>query len=180
MDPLFFGIKRAHLRILAGTRKRLKKSRPRASWITPARYDMMRVIGAQVDGLPQRNLVELLGVSAQTVSRMLKSLERLHIVERTPMESDKRCLWVRLTSLYGEGELFITSSHLLVTGEAHRMALRGFGAADDPESAYQNVRDFRRWLCKMRRAHGDTTPFEEPWRGGELPYPPRFVDEAAA
>ena len=180
MDPLFFGFKRAHLRALAGTWRRLRKCRVNLSGITPARFDMMRVIAARGDGLPQRNLVELLGVSAQTVSRMLDSLERLHIVERTPMARDKRCLWVRLTSLYGEGLLFITSSFLLDTGDAQRMALRGFANDDAPESAYPNLRDFRRRLCKIRRASGDRTPYEEPWRPGPNQFFPWVVDDAVA
>ena len=176
MDPLFFGFKRAHLRVVAGTRARIEKHRLHMTGITPARYDMMRVIEAQVDGLPQRNLVELLGVTAQTVSRMLKSLEELHLVERTRMDRDSRCLWVRLTP-FGAGEVYLISHYLLDSGFAHRMARLGFGGAEAQESAY---RFFRRWLCKIRRAHGDPTPFEEPWRGGELPYPQVFVDDAAA
>ena len=67
---------------------------------------------------------------------------------------------------------------LFESGASEDMALRGF-MQSDVIVAWKNLRAFRRCLCRLRRAHGDTTPFEEPWRGGELPYPPTFVHEAA-
>ena len=169
---MFFGVKRLHLRILAGRRELLA-----GSGMTPARYDMLRVIDAQLDGMPQGNLAYLLGVCGQTVSRMLRSLEKLGFVVRTRMARDKRRIHVELTPL-AAACLVEADMELFESGASEDMALRGF-MQSDVIVAWKNLRAFRRCLCRLRRAHGDTTPFEEPWRGGELPYPPTFVHEAA-
>ena len=47
--------------------------------------------------MAQWKLIELLGVSGATISRMLKSLEKLKLVKRGRWESDARYLIVELT-----------------------------------------------------------------------------------
>ena len=171
MHVMFFGIKRVHLRILEVTRRVLAEMR-----LTPARFDMMRVIEAHKHGLLQRNVQELLGVSAKTVSRMLQALERLGFIVRKRVSRDSRRLRVWLTPL--GSEIFGAARKRYVeSGSAERFALRPFGL--DPEVAHPKLKALRRILCEMRRKYGDYTPFEEPWRGGELPFPQKFVDEAA-
>src|SRR3954471_16894373 len=92
MHASFFGIKRVHLRVLAVTRPMIKDYE-----LTPARFDMLRVVLLHPDGIAQTTLRWLLGVSAPTVSRMLKSLQQLGFVERERDLADGRCLNVLLT-----------------------------------------------------------------------------------
>ena len=72
MHAAFFGLKRVHLRILAVSRSLLARVA-----LTPARFDMIRIVELHTEGIPQRNIQYLLGVSAPTVSRMVKALEKL-------------------------------------------------------------------------------------------------------
>src|SRR4029079_19247651 len=93
MHPIFFGIKRVHLRVVAVTRKLLLGVQ-----LTPARFDMLRIVGLHEHwGAAQSKIQYLLGVSAATVSRMLKSLEVLGFVVRKRMARDARCVLVPLT-----------------------------------------------------------------------------------
>jgi DNA-binding MarR family transcriptional regulator len=50
-------------------------------------------------GTDQRELRRALGVTAPTVSRMLKSLEELGLVSRELLTSDRRRRWVCITDL---------------------------------------------------------------------------------
>lgn len=90
MHAIFFSLKRAFHGSLRVGRDALGRGA-----LTPARFDMMYAIG---QGLTQRALRDQLGVSAPTVSRMLRSLEELGLVVRRPWE-DARQRWVRLTKL---------------------------------------------------------------------------------
>ena len=68
--------------------------------MTPARLDLMFFVHTQSGlGIAQRDLRRGLGVSAPTVSRMLRSLETLGLVVRTPVSVDRRQRWVQLTAL---------------------------------------------------------------------------------
>ena len=174
MHEMFFGIKRVHLRTLHWSRKLLGGRQ-----LTPARFDMMRIIDAHPYGVPQRNLQYLLGVTAQTVSRMLRSLEKLGFVARERISRNARALRVRISDVGGE-VLSDAMEGLVFSGIAERFALRAFAIDMDPDTAGPPLRALRHTLSAIRRRYGDTTPFEEPWRGGELPYPPTIVDEAAA
>ena len=163
MHEMFFGIKMVHLRILDWGRPRLRKYR-----LTPARFDMMCVIdGYEHEGIPQRNLQYLLGVSGPTVSRMLQSLEVLGFVERERMR-DGRCLRVRITDL-GIEHLDAAYVALDISGLVRQRALCPF--LPDQDTAERELKALRRCLSKIRRAYGDITPFEEPWRWppGEFP-----------
>ena len=76
MNVAFFGIKRVHLRVVHLTHALL-----RGKHLTPARFDLMRIVELYGDEtVPQASIQNLLGVSAPTVSRMLKSLQKLGFV----------------------------------------------------------------------------------------------------
>ena len=93
MHFMAFALKRAHLRALALVRPWLKPSP-----ITPARYDLLYVIHERrCRAATQASLARTLGLSSPTVSRTLKRLEQLGIVERTPHERDRRVRIVRFT-----------------------------------------------------------------------------------
>src|SRR5262245_47194409 len=97
MDPMMFSIKRTYLRAV----ETMKPIAAEAE-LTPARFDMMRIIGLYPeDGVPQWKIVRLLGVSKAVVSRMLKQLTELDFVWRDRTTRDKRVNMVHLT-LRGE------------------------------------------------------------------------------
>src|SRR5581483_6609271 len=91
----FFATKRAFHGILRITRRPLA-----ALGLTPARFDMLYVLYAGMGQWAlQSTIRRLLGVTAPTVSRMLRSLEQLGFVKRMRCEVDKRDRVVELTEL---------------------------------------------------------------------------------
>ena len=86
MDDVFFGVKRAHLAVNAWALARLKKE----FGLTPARFDLMRLIYERNYCGVQSHLRERLGVARATISRMLRSLEKLGWIERKPNPWDRR------------------------------------------------------------------------------------------
>ena len=163
MHAMFFGIKRVHLRVLHVTRVLL-----RGKELTPARFDMMRIIELHREGVAQSTIQYLLGVSAPTVSRMLKSLEQLGFVARSRMTDDGRRQLVELTRL-GLQRIREALSSLVASGVADRMAARAL--ALDPEVARPQLDALQRFLTCIRRNLGDPTPYPHPWRSGNLaPY----------
>jgi DNA-binding MarR family transcriptional regulator len=85
MDDVFFGVKRAHLAVNWWALLRLKEF-----GITPARFDLMRMIYDRNYRRVQSDLRRQLGVARATISRMLRSLEKLGWIERVPNEHDRR------------------------------------------------------------------------------------------
>ena len=86
MDDVFFGVKRAHLAVNWWARLKLKEFE-----VTPARFDLMRLIYERHDfQWVQSELRARLGVARATISRMLKSLEKLGWIERKPNAWDRR------------------------------------------------------------------------------------------
>ncbi len=93
MNAIFFGAKRAFqasLRIMRPWFARLG--------LTAARFDMMTAIWRHPHGMFQRKLREMLGVTAPTISRMLRSLEELGLLKRERSTRDRRQLHVTLTA----------------------------------------------------------------------------------
>jgi DNA-binding MarR family transcriptional regulator len=95
MNQIFFGLKRAHHGVLRITRSALAKL-----GLTAARFDLMYVVHQRED-VTQRELRGKLGVSAATVSRMLKSLEAIGLLQRQRADWDRRQRVVRLTEAGG-------------------------------------------------------------------------------
>jgi DNA-binding MarR family transcriptional regulator len=93
MDDLLFAFKRVHL---AGNRNAMKLLL--AFRVTPARFDLMRVLyGNRTFSMQQSWLRAQLGVARATLSKMLKALEKLGLVERKTDEFDRRTKKVTLT-----------------------------------------------------------------------------------
>jgi len=93
MDDLLFAFKRVHL---AGNRNALKLLA--AFGVTPARFDLMRVLyGNRTFSMQQSWLRAQLGVARATLSKMLKALEKAGLVERKEDEFDRRTKRVTLT-----------------------------------------------------------------------------------
>ena len=93
MDDLLFAFKRVHL---AGNRNAMKLLL--AFGVTPARFDLMRILhGNRTFSMSQSFLRARLGVARATLSKMLKALEKLGLVERKTDEFDRRTKRVTLT-----------------------------------------------------------------------------------
>ncbi len=99
MHPLSFQIKRAHHRVIA-----LGKQLLHRFGLTPARFDLLVIVYARwefqkrlYDAPAQTDLCRVLGVTAPTVSRMVRSLEEHGIVRRFRNPVDRRTKQVTLT-----------------------------------------------------------------------------------
>jgi DNA-binding MarR family transcriptional regulator len=164
MHRVLFSVKRVHLRIVE-----VSKCLVRRFGLTPARFDMMRIVLLHSPGgVAQKKIRALLGVSAATVSRMLVSLEKLAFVERKEWHHDARNLIVTLTDL-GKTRVTDAMSALVDSGVAERMARRGVDF--EPKAAVPWLRVLQRALASMRRIYGDDAAFVDPWRTDPLvPY----------
>jgi DNA-binding MarR family transcriptional regulator len=114
MHALNFQIKRAHLQILSFGRRELAKL-GKENQMTPARFDILyalRICNLRLKvpgrprwwdhntfGLTQKALTRILGLSRQTVSKMLLRLEQMGWIEREVALDDARTKNVTLTDL---------------------------------------------------------------------------------
>ena len=85
MDDVFFGVKRGHLAVNAWALGRLKDF-----GVTPARFDLMRMIYERNYRRAQSELRRMLGVARATISRMVRSLEKLGWITREVNPYDRR------------------------------------------------------------------------------------------
>lgn len=149
MHAIAFGLKRAFQSTLRLTRREFV-----ALEITAARFDMLTAISRGYQrSCPQRDLRGWLGVTAATISRMLRSLEKLGYVTRERSSSDRRQHIVRLTAR----GLFIMRRAFAVVGRGVDLAFdtaltdgNPFGdsatliAMDEAESMLKLVRSWFR------------------------------------
>ena len=139
MDAMFFSLKRAHHASL-----RFGHEATKEFGLTPARFDLLFALKQHRDESPlamtQHELRGILGVSAPTVSRMLRSLERLALVWRGP-RAPRRSRAVGLTF---RGRMLIrrATRRLFFSGFARRVADRA-------------IRRFRKELDFERRGSLD-------------------------
>lgn len=170
MHRIFFSIKRVHLRVVEVSKRLVG-----AFELTPARFDMLRVVMLHAPyGATQWRLRALLGVSAATVSRMAKSLEMLGFVARARSGRDARDVWVTLTEL-GKERVTAAMKALVDSGVADTFAKRGVDF--DPQAATVRLSVLQTALSSMRRIYGDAALFIDPWRrGGLVPYLVRTFD----
>ena len=161
MHAMFFGVKRVHLRTLCLSRALMG---PKAK-LTPARFDMMRIIELHKHGAPQGKIQYLLGVSAATVSRMLNSLEDLGLVVRKRTMRDARRVLVHTT---GPGRQVIREAlaALIHSGVAERFALLAFGSKQPRARRAMGV--LQRYLTNIRAQYIDPTPYKHPWFAADL------------
>lgn len=163
MHAMFFSIKRVHLRVLHITRGLL-----RGIDLTPARFDMMRIVALHPEfGVTQGRIIDLLGVSAATVSRMLTSLEDLGFVTRRRTPRDARCVLVAITEL-GLATVRAAFRKLLDKDIDERLALRGLAFARRKARPQLDV--LQRFLMRLRKNYADPAPFAHPWTTRDI-YP---------
>ena len=169
MHAIFFGVKRVHIEVVRLTQKMILHSN-----LTPARFDMLRIVRLYPDGIGQGSVQWLLGVSASVVSRMMKALERLGYVERERPERDRRIKVVRLTHR-GAIAVGVASSETLGDLEAERTAARAVTGNTRlvPESFEETLTTIEQakepvsrvdcFLTAMRKALADRAAFHHPW-----------------
>jgi DNA-binding MarR family transcriptional regulator len=92
MHPATFHTKQAHLSTL-----RLYRVFAEPLGLTPARLDMLRAIAMRMEPIPQSMLWRILGVCKSVVSVMVRSLEKLGLVERTRCLLDRRTFTIKIT-----------------------------------------------------------------------------------
>lgn len=177
MHAVFFGIKRVHLEVVHRLARRLLKG----TGLTAARFDLMRIVCLR-PGVRQVSIRWLLGVSAPTVSRMLKSLEENGLVERNVDHRDCRCRVVRSTPA-GRAAVAMAMARTVESGEAELAVARcaiGDGARGDGsawragetaafiDKAKAKVAVVAGVVAAARKALFDRAPYQHPWRTGDL------------
>jgi len=101
MDDIFFGVKRSHLAL-----NRWALLKLREFGVTPARFDLMRLIFVRNFRRSQMDLRRKLGVARATISRMMKALEKLGWITREVDPFDRR---TRDCTLTYEGRRIVAS-----------------------------------------------------------------------
>jgi DNA-binding MarR family transcriptional regulator len=168
MNAHFFETKRAFHAILRIMRK------PLGSFgLTAARYDLLYAIfgripraGADPDDveLPplQSELREKLGVHRSVVSRMLRSLEQIGLVERGPAYGDRRQREVRITTA-GIDRLR-DAARCLARASVRLLCIAiCFGKDGDPDERFRHMCDYEEYLIGIRKHFGDRARLAYPW-----------------
>jgi DNA-binding MarR family transcriptional regulator len=193
MHAVFFGVKRIHHEVVHRVTRPLLEATD--CELTPARFDLMRIVSLRPHGVHQGTLLWLLGVSPPTVSRMLKSLEELGMITRERLASDGRCRKVHITAK-GVGAVKMALDATVGSGEAEgavaccatgkprpRDAKRNGrrqrpggtrtrdDAAPNADAAKAQVDALDGALVRMRKGLRDVAPFHHPWRATDYaPY----------
>ncbi len=162
MHPLSFQIKRAHHRVIALGRQVLRKFA-----LTPARFDLLGIVYKRwmfqkrlYDAPAQTDLCRLLGVTAPTVSRMVRSLEVLGIVRRFRNPVDRRTKQVALTD---EGlELFRKAHEHAFANSRFELAYQS--AFGKPSAVLEHaVIRLKHGVRVIAKAFGDTSTLSYDW-----------------
>jgi DNA-binding MarR family transcriptional regulator len=158
MERVAFALKRAFQGSLRLLRKMLEPY-----GLTPARFDMLRAIakgGAfkgtlQGFGLYQSQLVEELGVTRMTVSRMARSLEDLGLITRTD-SFDGRERWINFTRV---GATILVRAMAVLGNALDLTAQRALTAAAEDFAPREHIMEL---LKTMRAAVGDGATLDVP------------------
>jgi DNA-binding MarR family transcriptional regulator len=161
MHAIFFSMKRAHQRALAASRALLFAFRD--DGLTPARFDMMFAIDrAPSYGITQKELRRVLGVTAPTVSRMLRSLQQLGFIARAVCRADRRH---RLVSLTEAGRAILDDAMTLAigSGAASFIVESVIGVLWYSESRWSDLFFFEDTLQRARKRLHDVATILYPW-----------------
>jgi DNA-binding MarR family transcriptional regulator len=161
MNAIFFGCKRAFHGCLRIARQLLA-----GFDLTPARFDMLTAVrNGENRGCTQRELRTKLGVSAATISRMLRSLEDLGFVDRRRHEEgDRRTRWLTLTAK-GVSWLRRATRRIVRSGAAQfavDCALTD-NRVYDAGPCLQEMDMAEMIFDRLRRAFGDVATLYYPW-----------------
>src|SRR5262249_33609106 len=149
--------KRAQHRFLA-----LSRSFVERFGITPARCDLL-YSARRPRGAPRRQseIRRVLGVTAATISRMIRSLEELGLVVRTVPHDDRRQRVVRLTKA-GATVLRHVMRKIVATGRIEERLRGAISRAKTRREALADLLAFDDWLVNVRGRLGDTSSLRYP------------------
>ena len=147
MHAILFGLKRAHHASLTVSRQLLRPFR-----LTPARFDLLCAL-AQHECLAVTDLANVLGVKPPTVSRMVKALLPLGLVEKTGAD-DLRIRYVHLSDL---GELLLNAvlRAILGSGTADLVGRIAASWSHTESRVQKHLHRFQLHLRWVRFAFGD-------------------------
>ena len=160
MNEILFGLKRAFQASIRFTRSAVE-----AFGLTAARFDMLYAIKGshKYRSMRQSDLRRALGVTAPTVSRMLRSLERLGLVSRVrPTSGDTR---QRIVTLTMAGVACIRRAfRALVRRRTIQRAFNAVLTVGQPPSAWLVETEGAEWVARrIRRGFGDAATLSYPW-----------------
>ena len=158
MHGVFWGTHRAALCAI-----KVAKRMTTQFGLTPSRFHMLSAIQSeQREWFPQRGLRELLGVSAQTISRMLRSLvERGFLVKRV-MEADRRRRELAFTRA-GKARFSNAFTVIVEAGLGRHVAgraLTDLGWPSTPEKRAAAIAQFNAVVSEFRFGLLDTALFD--------------------
>jgi DNA-binding MarR family transcriptional regulator len=161
MHAVFFGTKRAFHATLRILRKPLK-----GYGLTAARFDLLWVLSQACFATRQSKLRKELGVTAPTVSRMVKSLEALGLVrtERDRYDRRQRCVELTkagLATIRAAAECFIRGR--IGKRILQRAFACGVVGARRTEAVFQCTSETEDMLRCIRQMCGDTATLHYPW-----------------
>jgi DNA-binding MarR family transcriptional regulator len=159
MNAIFFGCKRAFHGCLRITRPWIT-----SLGLTAARFDMLTAISRYPFGPFQRQLREMLGVSAPTISRMLGSLEELGLIQRRRTDADRRRVHVLLTAA-GLARLRRATAAFIGSGAAQLAVDSALtrGRVHDESLCMMEMSRAESLLACIRDAFGDIARLYYPW-----------------
>jgi len=162
MHVLYFGLKRAFQATLKVNRPLLDRH-----GITPARFDLLyRIHKEGHDKVRQSTLRKALGVARPTVSRMVRSLEKLGLLERGIDWRDGRQRRLGL-SVAGKKIVRRVLRKLVRSDVVDRWVRRAFSYPNPPPSKrWTNITfiaDLDATLGRFRKCFGDFATLEYPW-----------------
>ena len=160
MNAIYFGCKRSFHSCMRITREGFT-----SLGLTPARFDMMTAISRHKGGILQQGLRKMLGVTSATISRMLRSLELLGLVQRRRSVYDRRQNHCMLTE---EGVRSLQrATAMVVTSGAVQLAIDCAltdNHADDPERCTAEMGIAESVLRRMRDTFRDHAELTYPWQ----------------
>jgi DNA-binding MarR family transcriptional regulator len=163
MHVLYFGLKRAFQATLKVNRPLLHRH-----GVTPARFDLLYTVHER-STVRQSEVRKTLGVARPTVSRMVRSLEKLGLLLRS-FDSDARQKGLRL-SVAGKKVVRRVLRKLVRSDVVDRWVRRAFAYPNAPPSKRWTdislIEDLDRTLARFRRCFGDFATLEYPWHPDE-------------
>ena len=163
MHPITFGTKRAYHGFLRLTRRAFA-----SVGLTAARYDLLLALRGSVrheshveEGIAQRGLPLILGVSKSVVSRMVKALVGLGLVARC-RSFDRRYRELFITE---KGEAVFLAARNLLMRCVQRVVFTAvcFGRRSDAQQRKAQTQMLTNFLDALRVYFGDTAPLEYDW-----------------
>jgi DNA-binding MarR family transcriptional regulator len=160
MNAITFGTKRAFQGFLRVTRKQLVEL-----GLTAARFDLLSVLvdaGRAKGAVRQSEIRRMLGVTAPVVTRMLRALEALGLVQRWRDYSDRRQVRVALTT---EGEGCILQARKVMLPAVKKIVYRAicFGAHRSAHARFIHMDTLEGYLRGLREMFGDRARLDYPW-----------------